>query len=193
MARSLQQTDPATALPAGHSLRNVNTSALLPVMIALLLLIGGGIYLLERADRQARDTTRKHHIEDIEQSLYFAYSLNGSFPPYNEATWCGVLNDPSNKDVLAQVEEALRAQHEKYANLDKPFPSDPRLAGQPGDYFYWKRSPASFELYSMLEETPTGERNTTDCDNSPPLEYDYSVASVWRQDPTGGKFSSSPL
>ncbi len=166
---------------------------MLPLALALLLLAGGGAYLLEKADRQARDTIRKHHIEDIEKSLYFAYSLNGTFPPFEEAAWCGVLNDPRNKEVLAQVEAALRAQHEKYANPDKPFPADPMFAGTAKDYFYWKHSPASFELFAVLEQTPTGERNTVGCANASSQKYDYGIASVWRQNPSGSTLVSSPL
>ncbi len=193
MAWSLQQTGPLTNSPRGRLSSSFGALAFLPIIMALLMLAGGGIYLLERAERQTRDTTRKHHIEDIEQGLYFAYSLQGTFPPYEQPTWCGRLNDPANKTVLSQVEASLRAQHTKYANPAKPFPSDPIFAGGSQDYFYWKRSPASFELYSILEETPTGERNTAFCPSAPNTSYDYSVASVWRQDPAGSKFVSSPL
>lgn len=167
--------------------------AIVPVLIACGLLLGGGYALLEKAERQARDTTRKHHIEDIEKSLYFARGLHGTFPPYDSPTWCGVLNAPGNGEVLAQVEAALRAQHEKYANPDKPFPFDPLFAGSAQDYFYWKRSPASFELYAVLEETPTGERNTAACSNGGATAYDYGVTSVWRENPSRGRVVTSPL
>ncbi len=150
--------------------------------MAFILTIVGGIYLLEKAERQARDTIRKHHLEDIEQSLYFARSLHGTYPPYENTSWCGLLNAPENRAVRDQVEEALRKQHEKYANPEKPFPSDPLVNGEPGDYFYWKRSPASFELYAKLEEAPTGERSTRDCSGyAAATDYDYGIFSLWRE------------
>ena len=158
-----------------------------------MLLAVGGMVLLERSDRQARDTIRKHHIEDIERSLYFARSLHGTYPPYDQATWCGVLSDPENRDIRNQVEETLRAQHEKYANPEKPFPTDPRFAEAAGDYFYWKRSPASFELYAVLEADPNGERNTALCPTSPALTYDYGVASIWREDGRSSRIVDLPL
>ena len=167
----------------------------LPVASALILLVVGGIFLLNRADAQARDTTRKHHLEDIEHALYFARTVTGTYPPYDQTSWCGILTAPGNEPILAQVEQALRTQHEKYANPDKPFPTDPLVDQSPSeahraklgqsrhvvDYFYWKHSPASFELYAILEEDPNGERSTLECPtaNTPP--YDYGIASIWRE------------
>ncbi len=183
------------------------------ITLALLMVLGGGILLLERAEAQAHDTTRKHHIEDIENSLYFARNLHGTYPPYQEDSWCGVLNDPKNRAVRDQVEEALRTQHEKYENPDKPFPKDPLADLSPRealpakrsstssrspvrrgiseiwakwdqestpDYFYWKRSPSSFELYSVLEVDPSGERSTTLCKNGN-VAYDYGITSTSRE------------
>jgi len=152
----------------------------LPLFIALLLVIGGGAALLTRSAQQARDTIRKHHLDDIEHALYFARDLHGTYPPYAETEWCGALNDPKNSAVKTAVEEALRAQHTKYSNPQKPFPTDP-LAGH--DYFYWKHSPASFELYSILEAAPTGEKNTSGCAQSPLSFYDYGLNSVLRENP----------
>ena len=168
------------------SLKNI------PLAVALLLILLGGVALLERAEAQARDTTRKHHIEDIENSLYFARSIHGTFPPYEHTTWCGVLNDPDNRDVRDQVETTLRAQHEKYANPDKPFPSDPLFAGGEQDYFYWKHSPSSFELYAVLEEDPNGERATHTCDNGT-VAYDYGVTSTSRESHSLKKILEAPL
>lgn len=156
----------------------MNTST--PLVIALLLLAGGGVWLLNRAEEQARDTTRKHHLEDIEQSLYFARSVYGTYPPYDQPSWCGLLNDPVNAPVRQQVEDVLRRQNDTYSNIEKPFPADP-LADQVAGYFYWKRSPATFELYSILEQDQNGERNTAACDNAPNLKYDYGITSVWRE------------
>lgn len=168
----------------------------LPLYLALGGLILGGVFLLNRADAQARDTIRKHHLEDLEQSLYFARNIHGTFPPYDQPSWCGVLSAPGNEDILSQVEEALRAQNEKYANPEKPFPTDPLLVGwsspiapaasgatgdQSPDYFYWKRSPATFQLFSALETDPTAERSTAGCDNSGLSYYDYGITSLWRQ------------
>lgn len=150
----------------------------LPLFIALLLVASSWI-LLDRSSAQARDTIRKHHLDDIEHSLYFARDVRHTFPPYDQATWCGELNDPKNTAVKAEVEAALRAQHEKYANKAKPFPTDP-LANH--DYFYWKRSPANFELYSVLEAAPTGEKNTWQCATTPGKYYDYGLTSVLRED-----------
>jgi hypothetical protein len=173
--------------------REFDRIASLPLITALLLVVIGGAFLLERAERQARDTTRKHHIEDIEQSLYFARSLHGTYPPYDQATWCGQLNDPNNRPVRDQIEAALRQQHEQYANPDKPFPADPLFSTEQLDYFYWKRSPSTFELYATLEEDPNGERNTAACLTSAKLQYDYGVVSIWREDGSTGTIISSPL
>lgn len=150
----------------------------MPLFVALVLVGVAGVWLLARADGQARDTIRKHHLADIEASLYFAKSLHGTYPPYDQATWCGEINDPKNASVRAEVEAALRQQNEQYKNLAKPFMMDP-LPGQ--DYFYWKRSPAMFELYSMLEADQTSERNSFDCPNAAPAYYDYGTASIWRE------------
>ena len=152
----------------------------LPVIITLILLLIGGWLLLDRAAAQARDTTRKHHLDDLEHALYFARNLHGTYPPYDAPSWCGLLNHADNTAVRAQVEQALRAQHEKYKNPDKPFPHDPLYLDKDWDYFYWKRSPASFELYAFLEEDKTGDRRTIECPTSPSLHYDYGITSVWR-------------
>lgn len=174
----------------------------LPVLLALFAVLGGGIWLMERSDQQARDTIRKHHLEDIERSLFFARGQHGTYPPYDKVAWCGQLNAPHNAAVKAQVEAVLRAQNEKYGNEAKPFPKDPlqdlspreakpawgRRADEQGqnnqlpDYFYWKRSPALFELYAILEADPTGERSTAMCDNAPPLTYDYGLNSALREE-----------
>lgn len=156
-----------------------------PLSATLALLVIGGIFFLNRADAQARDTIRKHHIEDIERSLYAARSVRGTFPPYNEATWCGVLSDPKNSDVLSQVESGLRSQHEKYANPEKPFPSDPLYSHTDRDYFYWKRSPTTFELFSVLEQDQNNDRRTILCNNAEDIFYDYGVASIWREGKIG--------
>lgn len=150
--------------------------------VAFILVALGGIFLLEKSERQQRDTTRKHHIADLEQALYFARGHHGTYPPYEEASWCGILSDAKNAAVLSQVEEALRTQHEQYENPAKPFPFDPKLsAGDTGDYFYWKRSPTSFELFAMLETDANGDRNTLACDNAKPYHYDYGITSVLRE------------
>lgn len=158
----------------------------LPVLVALGVVLVGGLFLVERSDAQARDTIRKHHLEDIERSLYFARSLRGTYPPYDQPTWCGRLNDPASEAVRLEVEEALRAQNEKYGNLEKPFPTDPAATKLTTDYFYWKRSPAVFELYSILEAAPTGERATTWCERAPELQYDYGITSSLDRE---GRFS----
>ncbi|MEX2055216.1 MAG: hypothetical protein WD972_03460, partial [Candidatus Andersenbacteria bacterium] len=100
---------------------------------------------------------------------------------------CGLLNDPANESVRAQVEEVLRAQNEKYGNEAKPFPMDPlRLVDteSAADYFYWKRSPALFELYAILEADPNGERTTMACPTTPDQIFDYGISSGLREDRT---------
>lgn len=157
----------------------------LPLILALAILLLGGAFLLNRANTQARDTIRKHHLEDIEQALYAAQNTHGAFPPYDQPSWCGILSAPGNEDVLSQVEDALRTQNKKYANPAKPFPQDPVPRSRRGrdfaGYFYWKRNPATFELYSVLETDPTGDRSTAGCDNSQLIYYDYGITSIWRQ------------
>lgn len=159
-----------------------------PLFAALILLAVGGVFLLNKAQRQTHDTTRKHHLQDIESSLYFVQSLAGTYPPYEESSWCGFLNAPENEGVRDQVEEGLRAQNEKYANEEKPFPTDPLY--QVGssdetiwDYFYWKRSPSSFELYAVLEQEKNGDRNSLKCPNQPGQFFDYGIASIQREHP----------
>ena len=131
------------------------------------------MFLLTRADAQARDTIRKHHLQDIEDSLYFARGVQGTYPPYDAATWCGPLL-PGSAAAVDQVEATLREQNDKYANQAKPFPQDPLLIGSQGQsavaavpdypsYFYWKRSPASFELFAQLEADHNGSFTTDDC------------------------------
>lgn len=154
----------------------------LPVLVALFSLLIGGWWLLHHSDQQARDTIRKHHLADMEQALFTARQLHGTYPPYDQATWCGRLTDPKNEAVRAEVETALRAQNEKYANPAKPFPVDPRFANTPQDYFYWKRSPASMQLAARLEAAPTGEFSTVACPGSENVAYDYGITSVNRED-----------
>lgn len=145
----------------------------LPLIVATILLLVGGMWLLNRAAAQTRDTTRKHQLDDLEHGLYFARDTLGTYPPYDAPTWCGELNAPSSEGVRAQVEAALRAQNAKYANPAKPFPAD--------DFFYWKRSPAIFELYAHLEAAPTGDRSTMLCPGARAQLYDYGLVSVQRE------------
>ena len=153
------------------------------LILALILLLAGGVALLHRNDQQARDTIRKHHLADIETSLYFTRSIKGTYPPYDQPTWCGVLTDPKNTTVKAQVEAALRQQNDMYKNPAKPFPTDPKFANTAQDYFYWKRSPSTFELYATLEADKTGDRNSLGCttNGATPTTYDYGIASINRE------------
>ncbi len=162
-----------------------------PIVAALLLLIVAGTLLLHKQDRQARDTIRKHHLADIETALYRARNANGTFPPYDQFTWCGVISDPQNNAVQSQIEEQLRIAVEKYENSEKPFPEDP--IERERNYYYWKKSPSMFELYSILEDAPTGERSTFDCPEGIHSTYDYGIASILREDGAGGTIESSPL
>lgn len=152
-----------------------------PFVFALVLLAGSSLFFLHRADAQARDTIRKHHLADIERSLYADRLIHHEFPPYGQATWCGTLNEKKNAAVRAEVEKALRSQNEKYANPAKPFAADPTYAGTPQDYFYWKHSPTMFELYATLEAAKTGEKNSQLCANAEPTNFDYGIASIDRE------------
>jgi len=160
--------------------KNFNIASL-PIILAAAALVLGGVFFLERSEAQARDTIRKHHLADVEQALLFASRTEGTYPPYDQPTWCGQLSDPRNRDVRNQVEAALRAQHEKYANPAKPFPEDPlygpTLASDTSrnGYFYWKRSPVMFELYSALEADTQGKFSTTDCPGSSSDVYEYGL------------------
>lgn len=172
----------------------------LPLIILSLLILLTGWLLLDRSAAQARDTTRKHHLDDIEHALYAAYHEHGTFPPDDKPSWCGRLNDPKNAALKTEVEAALRHYNDKYGKQEKPFPHDPLVtgiqgqglpraapaetlakAGSPPDYFYWKHSPAVFELYSILEAAPTGERSTSHCPADPAQIYDYGIRSYDRQ------------
>lgn len=154
---------------------------MLPVYCAFILLVLGGIVLLEKAERQARDTIRKHHIEDIEYSLYALRARYGTYPPYNQLSWCGILSDPANQSVRDSIETSLREQIEKYSNSQKPFPADPLYQESKKDYFYWKRSPSVFELYATLEARPTEERSTIQCETAQGHAYDYGITSSLRE------------
>ncbi len=162
-----------------------------PVAAAFILLVVAGTFLLIKEDRQSRDTIRKHHIADIETALYLARNTNGTFPPYNETSWCGVISAPENKAVQDAIEVALRKAVDKYANPEKPFPIDPKETER--NYYYWKRSPSMFELYSVLEADKTGERNTFDCENGIHTTYDYGIASILRESPSRSTIEDSPL
>lgn len=168
-----------------------NRIAYAPVAAALLLLVVAGVLLLIKQDRQARDTIRKHHLADIETALYLSRTQHGTFPPYDTLSWCGVISAPENKGVEAAIEESLRKAVDKYKNEAKPFPTDPKETER--GYYYWKRSPSMFELYSVLEADKTGERNTFSCENGVHTTYDYGIASILRENGSGSTIEYSPL
>lgn len=185
------------AVPKQKPLALRLTNHHLPIALATIGLLIGGFFLLHRSEAQARDTIRKHHLQDIEEALYFAYSQQGTYPPYDQPAWCGFLRAASDTNAYSQIEEVLRQQNEKYANPDKPFPIDPLAedqspreapplaersgADQVPTYFYWKRSPAVFELYSILETDPNHTRSTSACAAQPDQIYDYGLNSRLRQ------------
>lgn len=183
------------AVPKQKPLALRLTNPHLPIALATIGLLIGGVFLLHRSEAQARDTIRKHHLQDIEEALYFAYPRQGTYPPYDQPAWCGFLRAASDTNTYSLIEEALRQQNEKYANPDKPFPTDPLkdrsspIASTEGgatgdhipDYFYWKRSPAVFELYSILETDPNHTRSTSACAAQPDQVYDYGLNSRLRQ------------
>ncbi|OGY36437.1 MAG: hypothetical protein A3E36_03520 [Candidatus Andersenbacteria bacterium RIFCSPHIGHO2_12_FULL_45_11b] len=162
-----------------------------PVAAALLLLIIAGFTLIHKEDKQARDTIRKHHLADIETALGLAKRQHGQFPPYDQLTWCGVISDPTNSSVQAAIEVPLRQAVEKYENPQKPFPEDPNNPVK--NYYYWKRSPSMFELYSVLEAAPTGDRNTFSCPTGLHTAYDYGISSILREGANGSTIENSPL
>lgn len=162
-----------------------------PVAAVLMLLMIGGTLLLIKEDRQSRDTIRKHHLADLETALYLARNTNGTFPPYTEPSWCGVISAPENKSVQDAIEASLRKAVDKYENPEKPFPVDPKESER--NYYYWKRSPSMFELYSVLEADKTGERNTFECEKGIHTTYDYGIASILRESNSRSTIENSPL
>lgn len=161
------------------------------IACALLLLLIAGGFLLLKQDRQARDTIRKHHLADIESALYLARTKHGTFPPYDQFTWCGTLTKQKNEHVRKDIEDTLRIAVEKYKNPAKHFPQDPTEYER--GYYYWKRSPSMFELYSILEAAPKGERNTFACPEGIHTTYDYGIASILRENSEGSTIEYSPL
>lgn len=162
-----------------------------PVLAALILLLVGGTMLLIKQDKQARDTIRKHHLADIETALYLARNVHGTFPPYDQLSWCGIISAPENTAIEDDIEQELRKAVDKYENPEKPFPTDPNESER--GYYYWKRSPSTFELYSILEADITGERNTFGCENGIHTTYDYGIASILRENDLRSTIEYSPL
>jgi hypothetical protein len=144
-------------------------------MAIIFVLVGA--WALRLQTLQARDIVRKHDIEDIEMALGRYEKTHGTYPPENLSSWCGNLSDPTNKEVLNQIEASLR-QDKKYAKAEKLFPTDPVYKNTADDYFYWKTSPASFELLAKLEADKNGSRDASPCGNK--TAYDYSVVSFLR-------------
>lgn len=157
------------SLPSSSFLR-----AALVVIVAFFLV---GLWALRLQAAQARDTIRKHDLQDIEEALMRYSRTTGTFPPSTYPTWCGVLSDPRNAAVASAIETALR-QDEKYGKPEKPFPRDPRFADTSRGYTYWKTSPVSFELLAELEADPNNTRVVPECSAS--VAYDYSTVSVSR-------------
>lgn len=166
---------------------------LLPAGTAAALL-ALGLWALDLQARQARDTTRKLNLEDLETALNRRLKLRGTLPPEDAPQWCGVLTDAGNAAVRGEIESALRAT-EKYANPLKPFPADPRYGGSTRDYVYWKTSPVSFELLAHLEADDNNSRPldlqrcelvTRDGGPAPRssdrsgVGYDYAIVSLQR-------------
>lgn len=147
----------------------------IPIALALLAVSLGGIFLLDRADQQARDTIRKHHLLDIEKALYYARVQKDTYPPSNFSAWCGSLAVDSA--ARQEIEMALRQQNDKYANPAKPFPTDPLQ--NPG-YFYRKIGQHTFELYAMLENDVAGAFATNGCDDQENITYTYGINSSLR-------------
>lgn len=165
-----------------RSLFHLFSFARLPLYLAFALTVFGGVFLLHRSAAQARDTTRKHHLQDIEDSLYVALSIHGAYPPYGQPSWCGYITPESPSDARLAIEDALRHQINLYANPAKSFPEDPLPPHQNPPYFYWKHSPSSFELYANLETTVPDEYLLSNCTGSSPAPaFNYRLTSVWRE------------
>lgn len=156
--------------------------------VATILVVASGTWAIRLQGLQARDTIRKHDIEDLEQALLRYGRLQGTYPPDDMPMWCGTLSDPSSAAVRAAIEDSLR-RDEKYAKPEKPFPRDPVYRGADRDYFYWKTSPVSFELMSELEADRNNSRpmNRSACAPATQTQsarrdagYDYSVVSTRR-------------
>lgn len=159
------------------------------------VLLGIGLWALNLQARQARDTTRKLNLEDLESGVLRILKRTGTLPPFGATSWCGIISAPANRAVREEIERALR-ETKKYAKPEKPFPADPRFGGTDRDYAYWKTSPVSFELLAELEADQNNSRplDLTTCDladtagpapRSPAARrgevgYDYAIRSLQR-------------
>lgn len=130
---------------------------MLTIALVGAALLSVGVWALDLQARQARDTTRKLDLEDLEVALNRMLAQTGTLPPESEPIWCGRINDQASRDVRAAIERSLR-ETKKYAKAEKPFPADPRFSGSASDYAYWKTSPVSFELLAELEADPNNSR-----------------------------------
>ena len=64
-----------------------------------------------------------------------------------------------------------------------PPPAAPaELAGQHPGYFYWKKSPTVFELYTLLEADDDGSFSTATCAGADEVTYNHGFNSALRQD-----------
>ncbi len=167
-----------------------------PALIGALLLAVGA-WGIDLQAKQARDTTRKLDLEDLETALTRLVRTDGTIPPADQPTWCGVISVPENAAVRSKIEQALRTL-KKYEKPDKPFPADPRWAGTDLDYLYWKTTPVTFELLAHLEADDNNSRplDLTRCAlqvndagpvrrdprlNRGEVGYDYAIMSFQRQ------------
>lgn len=165
------------------------------VLVGTLGLFSVGLWALDLQARQARDTTRKLDLEDLEGALLRTLARTGTVPPADRPTWCGTINAPAHRAVRESIEWSLR-ETKKYQNPAKPFPTDPRFSGTGRDYAYWKTSPVSFELLAHLEADDNNSRrlDLQTCelvlgDDGPEARrssarsgagYDYAIVSVQR-------------
>lgn len=153
---------------------------------AVVLLVVG-LWALNLQAQQARDTTRKLDLADLESALLRVLAQTGTVPPADQPTWCGVISAPTSQTVKDDMERALRAT-KKYAKAEKPFPKDPRAGGTDRDYVYWKTSPVSFELLAFLEADDNNSRPfaVATCTLRHALDqgsrdtYDYAISSTQR-------------
>lgn len=165
------------------------------ITIALLAL---GLWALDLQARQTRDVKRALDLEDLETALRRLLGTTGTLPPADQPTWCGVVNIPEHQAIRESIERALR-ETQKYQNPSKPFPADPRFAGKPRDYLYWKTSPVSFELLSELEADDNNSRRVdlTRCalltEDSAPARTRHRFADVGGGEAGGYDYAISSL
>lgn len=149
------------------------------VLLLLCVLAVCSLYGFKRIAALARDTERKHELDDLEQALYRYLRQYHVYPPREHPFYCARLSSSSARALRAEIEVFLR-RDVKYQNPAKPFPADPAFANQAGDYIYWKRSPRAFELYAATELSSSKGAPFFPCAQSN-FPYHYRIRSIKRE------------